>query len=47
MMGFKIVTWNINGLRSFGGSQQFRSAIFEQFDSQADIVCLQETKLSR
>ncbi|KAH7640343.1 hypothetical protein HUG17_7810 [Dermatophagoides farinae] len=46
-MGFKIITWNINGLRSFGGPQQFRPAIFEKFDGQADMVCLQETKLSR
>lgn len=47
MMGFKIITWNINGLRSFGGPQQFRPAIFEKFDGQPDMVCLQETKLSR
>lgn len=44
MGGFKIVTWNINGLRSFGGAQQWRQ-IFDDF--QADLICFQETKISR
>lgn len=43
-MGFKIVTWNINGLRSFGGAIGWKK-IFSDFD--ADIICLQETKICR
>ena len=43
-MNFKIVTWNINGLRSFGGATAWRK-IFTDFD--ADLVCFQETKIAR
>jgi len=39
----RIATWNINGIRSFS-QQQFQEALL-QID--ADIVCLQETKITR
>ena len=40
-MSLKIVTWNINGIRS--NQQNLR----ELFDSlEADIICLQETKIT-
>mmetsp|Transcript_18664 Transcript_18664/g.75028 ORF Transcript_18664/g.75028 Transcript_18664/m.75028 type:complete len:358 (-) Transcript_18664:2610-3683(-) len=38
----RIVTWNVNSVRSFRG--RFKS-VLDSFD--ADIVCLQETKLNR
>lgn len=38
----KIVTWNINGIRTFGGG------IKKALDSLgADIICVQETKVTR
>ena len=38
----KILTWNINGLRSFKGP------LIKLFDSlDADVICLQETKITR
>lgn len=38
----KIVTWNINGIRTFGGG------IKQALDSlEADIICVQETKVTR
>lgn len=37
----KIVTWNINGIRTFGGG------IKKALDSlDADIICVQETKVT-
>lgn len=41
-MSFKIVTWNINGIRS---SQQDLKQLFDSLE--ADIICLQETKITR
>ncbi|KAL1021006.1 hypothetical protein UPYG_G00007500 [Umbra pygmaea] len=38
----KIVTWNINGIRTFKGGIK---KIFESLD--ADIICVQETKVTR
>ena len=40
-MDFKLISWNVNGLRAVAGKGF--SEIFEGFD--ADFVCLQETKL--
>lgn len=38
----KIVTWNINGIRTF------KNAIKKNLDSfDADIICVQETKVTR
>lgn len=39
----RIATWNINGIRSFT-KEKFQEAL-SQID--ADIVCLQETKITR
>lgn len=41
-MSFNIVTWNINGIRSI---QQDLRKIFDTLN--ADIICLQETKITR
>jgi len=38
----KIVTWNVNGIRSFDGKWK---SVMESFD--ADIICVQETKVTR
>ena len=40
-MDYKLISWNVNGLRAVAGKGF--SEIFENFD--ADFVCLQETKL--
>ena len=37
----KIVTWNVNGIRSFDGKWK---SVMESFD--ADIICVQETKVT-
>ena len=37
----KIVTWNVNGIRSFDGKWK---EVMESFD--ADIICVQETKVT-
>ena len=37
----KIVTWNINGIRSLKDEEDWKVALK---DCEADIVCLQETK---
>lgn len=42
-MGFKIITWNINGLRSLGGAKEWE-ALFKELN--CDILCFQETKIS-
>ena len=39
----KIVTWNVNGLRSFGAIAWRK--IFNDFDS-ADVICFQESKIN-
>ena len=36
----KILTWNINGIRSFDDFQERLQ------NSEADIICIQETKVS-
>lgn len=38
----KIVTWNLNGIRS---SQQDLKTLFDSLE--CDIICLQETKITR
>ena len=38
----KIVTWNVNGIRSFDGKWK---EVLEKL--QADIICIQETKVTR
>ncbi len=39
----RIVTWNINGVRSLGGGEEFAKRL-EGLG--ADVVCLQETKVT-
>lgn len=38
----KIVTWNVNGIRSFDGKWK---EVLENL--KADIICVQETKVTR
>lgn len=49
MNGIKIITWNINGLRSFGGKDQWHKIFNNEdyFNNNGDIICFQETKISR
>ena len=42
--GVKIVTWNINGIRSLYNENRNLKNVLDSLD--ADIICLQETKIT-